>query len=87
MLVAIMNNTKYFKYSMGTTFFLIQILQKLLHLDQIQEQRDSRHFSVGPMINITVRRNYLYEDAFEKLSPENGKLLHDWFFIIPDCMW
>jgi len=27
----------------------------------------------GPAINVSVRRNYLYEDAFDKLSPENGK--------------
>ena len=27
----------------------------------------------GPSINIHVRRNFLYEDSFDKLSPENGK--------------
>lgn len=24
-------------------------------------------------VNITIRRNYIYEDAYDKLSPENGK--------------
>ena len=56
--------------------FCLQILRKLLNLDQTQEQRDTRHFSIGPMINITVRRNYLYEDAFEKLSLENGNKIY-----------
>ena len=28
----------------------------------------------GPSINIHVRRNFLYEDSFDKLSPENGEL-------------
>lgn len=23
-------------------------------------------------INVTIRRNYIYEDAYDKLSPENG---------------
>lgn len=24
-------------------------------------------------INVTIRRNYIYEDAYDKLSPENGR--------------
>lgn len=24
-------------------------------------------------INVTIRRNYIYEDAYDKLSPENGQ--------------
>jgi len=24
-------------------------------------------------VNVTIRRNYIYEDAYDKLSPENGK--------------
>lgn len=24
-------------------------------------------------INVTIRRNYIYEDAYDKLSPENGE--------------
>lgn len=35
------------------------------------------NFNEGPSINISVRRTHLYEDAFDKLSPDNGKL----FFI------
>lgn len=32
-------------------------------------------FNEGPMINVTIRRTHIYEDAFEKLSPSNGKHL------------
>lgn len=38
-------------------------------------QATARNFLQGPFIQISVRRNYLYEDAFEKLSPENGKTI------------
>ena len=31
------------------------------------------NFNEGPSINISVRRTHLYEDAFDKLSPDNGK--------------
>ncbi|XP_014356557.2 ubiquitin-protein ligase E3C [Papilio machaon] len=30
-----------------------------------------QNFNEGPSININIRRTHLYEDAFEKLSPEN----------------
>lgn len=32
-------------------------------------------FNEGPMINVTIRRTHIYEDAFEKLSPSNGTYL------------
>ena len=38
-----------------------------------EHQGDRVNFMQGPAININVRRNYLYEDAFEKLSADNGK--------------
>lgn len=31
-------------------------------------------FNERPVINVSIRRTHLYEDAFEKLSPNNGKL-------------
>ena len=34
-------------------------------------QGESVNFLRGQSVNIQVRRNYIYEDAFEKLSPEN----------------
>lgn len=36
-------------------------------------QGDQQNFLQGPSIQILVRRSHLYEDAFDKLRPENGK--------------
>lgn len=33
------------------------------------------NFNEGPSINISVRRTHLYEDAFDKLSPDNGNYI------------
>ena len=38
----------------------------------MEHQTSANQFGLGPAINISVRRNYLYEDSFEKLSPDNG---------------
>lgn len=35
-------------------------------------QGDQQNFLQGPSIQILVRRSHLYEDAFDKLRPENG---------------
>uniref|UniRef100_A0A8C4X6B0 Ubiquitin-protein ligase E3C n=1 Tax=Erpetoichthys calabaricus TaxID=27687 RepID=A0A8C4X6B0_ERPCA len=46
----------------------VKIFQRLIYADKRDVQGD------GPFldgINITIRRNYIYEDAYEKLSPEN----------------
>lgn len=46
-----------------------QIFQRLIYADKQEVQGD------GPFldgINVTIRRNYIYEDAYDKLSPENG---------------
>ena len=45
--------------------------QSLIYRDKTEQQGELTHFMQGPSIQISVRRNYLYEDAFEKLSPEN----------------
>ena len=48
---------------------LAQIFQRLIYADKRDVQGD------GPFldgINVTIRRNYIYEDAYDKLSPENG---------------
>lgn len=36
-------------------------------------------FNEGPMINVAIRRTHLYEDAFDKLSPNNGKVFKIFF--------
>lgn len=39
-------------------------------------------FNEGPMINVAIRRTHLYEDAFDKLSPNNGKVFYIVFLFI-----
>ncbi|XP_056607339.1 ubiquitin-protein ligase E3C [Triplophysa dalaica] len=46
----------------------VKIFQKLIYADKREVQGD------GPFldgISISIRRNYIYEDAYDKLSPEN----------------
>ncbi|XP_069504073.1 ubiquitin-protein ligase E3C [Ambystoma mexicanum] len=46
----------------------VKIFQRLIYADKQDVQGD------GPFlegINVTIRRNYIYEDAYDKLSPEN----------------
>ncbi|OWF54780.1 ubiquitin-protein ligase E3C-like [Mizuhopecten yessoensis] len=48
-----------------------KILQKLIQTDRQEYQGEMTHFLSGPSISVMIRRNYIYEDAFDKLSPEN----------------
>lgn len=50
----------------------VGVLQGLLAADKLRSQGDLQGFLQGPQIHIVVRRTHLYEDAFDKLSPENG---------------
>ncbi|MEE6467268.1 hypothetical protein FKM82_007184, partial [Ascaphus truei] len=46
----------------------VKIFQRLIYADKQEVQGD------GPFldgINVAIRRNYIYEDAYDKLSPEN----------------
>lgn len=49
----------------------VKILQKLIQKDREENQGDLHHFLSGPSVNVLIRRNFIYEDAFDKLSPEN----------------
>lgn len=49
----------------------VGILQGLLNADKLRAQGDLQGFLHGPSIQLTVRRSHLYEDAFDKLRPEN----------------
>jgi hypothetical protein len=51
----------------------VLVFQSLVLKDKLEHQGEHSHFLQGPNIQVAVRRNYLYEDAFDKLSPENGK--------------
>ncbi|CAG5130999.1 unnamed protein product [Candidula unifasciata] len=52
-------------------FDRVKILQNLIIVDKQEHQGDLTNFGIGPFISINIRRNFIYEDAFEKLSPEN----------------
>lgn len=47
----------------------VRILQSLIARDKSENHRQS-DFMLGPQIEVIVRRNYIYEDAFKKLSGE-----------------
>ncbi|MBN3308090.1 UBE3C ligase, partial [Amia calva] len=52
----------------------VKIFQRLIYADKRDVQGD------GPFldgINVTIRRNYIYEDAYDKLSPENGGIFRE----------
>lgn len=50
----------------------MKIFQALISADKHELRSYDHHFLVpGSFVDITIRRNYIYEDAFEKLSPEN----------------
>ncbi|KAJ8686743.1 hypothetical protein QAD02_022537 [Eretmocerus hayati] len=49
----------------------VVVFQSLINRDKCEQQGELTDFMMGPSIHISVRRNYLYEDAFDKLSPEN----------------
>ncbi|PSN48070.1 hypothetical protein C0J52_03451 [Blattella germanica] len=49
----------------------VLVFQSLVLKDKLEHQGEHSHFLQGPSIQVSVRRNYLYEDAFDKLSPEN----------------
>lgn len=49
----------------------VLVFQSLVLKDKMEHQGEHSHFLQGPSIQLAVRRNYLYEDAFDKLSPEN----------------
>lgn len=49
----------------------VNILQGLLAADKLKSQGELQSFLQGPSLHIKVRRSHLYEDSFEKLSPEN----------------
>ncbi|XP_018909316.2 ubiquitin-protein ligase E3C-like isoform X2 [Bemisia tabaci] len=49
----------------------VVVFQNMVYKDKMIHRGLSSHFFDGSEIRIGVRRNYLYEDAFEKLSLEN----------------
>lgn len=56
-----------------------------------REKRDHwyemTNFNEGPSINISVRRTHLYEDAFDRLRPENRKYEVPRFLMVYVAKW
>lgn len=50
----------------------VKMWQQWILSDRMQQQGEA-NFLRGPSIHVMIRRNYIYEDAFDKLSLENGK--------------
>lgn len=48
----------------------VRIFQQLIAKDKRENQRELANFLVGPQIQLQIRRNYTYEDAFNGLSNE-----------------
>lgn len=59
----IQKNPKHIYFTKLKTFFFLCI----------SAQGDQQGFLQGPSIQLVVRRSHLYEDAFDKLRPENGE--------------
>jgi hypothetical protein len=51
----------------------VQVLNLLIQQNKSEQQQGAEFLQNGSTINVRIRRDYIYEDAFEKLSPQNGK--------------
>ena len=49
----------------------VLVFQNLVYKDKADHQGDQVNFLQGPHINLVVRRNYIYEDSYDKLSKSN----------------
>lgn len=58
----------------------VMMFQTIILKDKMEYQGEAVRFLQGPRIELSIRRNYLYEDAFERLSVENGNFLVNTFF-------
>ena len=54
----------------------VHLFHNLVARDKEDHQGDRVNFLQGKAIHVHIRRNFIYEDAFEKLSPDNGKSIH-----------
>jgi hypothetical protein len=51
----------------------VQVFNLLIQQNKSEQQQGAEFFQSGSAINVRIRRDYIYEDAFEKLSSQNGK--------------
>lgn len=61
---------KYFPFALSFRD-RVKVWNRLLDLDK----QNNDPYPLASREDIQIRRNYIYEDAFEKLSPENGMLI------------
>lgn len=51
----------------------VLVFQNHVLKDKLERQGDAPYATRGRSLEVSVRRNYLYEDAFDNLSPVNGE--------------
>ena len=57
-------------------------------MDKAEHQGEMLNYNMGRNISIMIRRPYIYEDAFEKLSLENGESVSlVWIWIGFGCLF
>ena len=49
----------------------VLVFQNLISRDKQEHQGEMVSFMQGPHINLSIRRNYIYEDSYDKLSKSN----------------
>ena len=54
----------------------VTVFHTTITRDKNEHQGDRVNFLEGRAINIAVRRNFIYEDSFDKLSQENGREIY-----------
>lgn len=52
----------------------VLVFQNHVLKDKLEHQGEAPYAVRGRSLDVSVRRNYLYEDAFDNLSPVNGRL-------------
>lgn len=50
----------------------VKFFSSLIIQDRMASQGRQQDFLIGPSINLTVRRNHVYEDAFSDLAQGKG---------------
>ncbi|XP_028519047.1 ubiquitin-protein ligase E3C-like [Exaiptasia diaphana] len=50
----------------------VMLLQRIINKDRNYAQGELQNFMMGPSIDITIHRKYLYQDAFDALSEERA---------------
>lgn len=60
----------------------VLVFQNHVLKDKLEHQGEAPYAFRERGLDVSVRRNYLYEDAFDKLSPTNGKIIFIYYIEI-----